>query len=210
VSDVLELIGRLGDIGAHKGVIVTTIGFQEGAIKLAQSHDIALAVTVPVDQPEVVGFDWVAKCRTATWEKRPHGTVALWPGMSSKLPFAEAWRTIVAGVFREIIWREVEEGRFRLVLRCASCQASVETFLRGVCRSCRQPLQDAPLDDRGWYTCRCGTRAYHVDVDTTFGFCACGAPKSIASLNRCNSSRFVKCSANIASNSGDAHADHDR
>src|SRR4051812_3236420 len=32
VADVLELIGRLDDIGAHKGVMVTTIGYQQGAV----------------------------------------------------------------------------------------------------------------------------------------------------------------------------------
>ena len=42
VDDVMEFAYRIQDIGAHKGVLVTTIGFQEGARKIAQSHKITL------------------------------------------------------------------------------------------------------------------------------------------------------------------------
>ncbi|MFN0179621.1 MAG: restriction endonuclease [Gemmatimonadales bacterium] len=47
LEEVLVLEGRLRDIGAHKGVIVTTVGFQEGAVRLARAKGIALVVCSP-------------------------------------------------------------------------------------------------------------------------------------------------------------------
>jgi hypothetical protein len=38
-----EFFGKLHDIGAHKGIMVTTVGYQNGAIKTAKGHKIALA-----------------------------------------------------------------------------------------------------------------------------------------------------------------------
>jgi hypothetical protein len=48
ISDVLAFAQRLDDIGAHKGVVVSTIGFQEGTKKVARAHGIALVITEPV------------------------------------------------------------------------------------------------------------------------------------------------------------------
>jgi len=47
VRDLLAFAERIHDIGAHKGVVVTTIGFQRGAIKIANAHGIALVKTQP-------------------------------------------------------------------------------------------------------------------------------------------------------------------
>ena len=44
VSDVEEFHSKLDDIGAHKGVIFTTIGYDPGAFKVAQGRGIALFV----------------------------------------------------------------------------------------------------------------------------------------------------------------------
>lgn len=44
VGDVEEFYSKLDDIGAHKGIIVTTIGFQDGAVKVAKGRGIALAL----------------------------------------------------------------------------------------------------------------------------------------------------------------------
>lgn len=44
VDDVEEFHSKIDDIGAHKGIMVTTIGFQEGAIKAAKGRGIALAL----------------------------------------------------------------------------------------------------------------------------------------------------------------------
>jgi hypothetical protein len=43
VGDVDEFFGKLHDIGANKGIMVTTVGYQDGAIKTAKGHKIALA-----------------------------------------------------------------------------------------------------------------------------------------------------------------------
>lgn len=42
IDDVMELATRIEDIGAHKGIIVTTVGFQEGAVRIAKAKGIAL------------------------------------------------------------------------------------------------------------------------------------------------------------------------
>jgi restriction system protein len=44
IDDVMELAYRIRDIGAHKGVIVTTCGFQDGAIDVAKSEGIGLLI----------------------------------------------------------------------------------------------------------------------------------------------------------------------
>lgn len=44
-KDVVEqLRSKMDDIGAHKGVIVTTVGFQKGALRAAKSYGIALVI----------------------------------------------------------------------------------------------------------------------------------------------------------------------
>ena len=44
VDDVEEFHSKIDDIGAHKGIMVTTVGFQEGAVKTARGRGIALAL----------------------------------------------------------------------------------------------------------------------------------------------------------------------
>jgi hypothetical protein len=44
VDDVEEFHSKIDDIGAHKGIMVTTVGFQKGAVKTAKGRGIALAL----------------------------------------------------------------------------------------------------------------------------------------------------------------------
>ena len=44
VDDVEEFHSKIDDIGANKGIMITTIGFQEGTIKTAKGRGIALAL----------------------------------------------------------------------------------------------------------------------------------------------------------------------
>jgi len=44
VDDVEEFHSKIDDIGAHKGIMVTTFGFQEDAVKTARGRGIALAL----------------------------------------------------------------------------------------------------------------------------------------------------------------------
>jgi anti-anti-sigma factor len=43
-QDVVTFAYRINDVGAHKGIIATTVGFQEGAKKTAASEGIALVL----------------------------------------------------------------------------------------------------------------------------------------------------------------------
>jgi hypothetical protein len=43
-DDVEEFHSKIDDIGAHKGIMVTTVGFQDGTIKTAKGRGIALAL----------------------------------------------------------------------------------------------------------------------------------------------------------------------
>ncbi len=42
VSDVEEFHSKLDDIGAHKGIMFTTVGYEDGAMKVAKGRGIAL------------------------------------------------------------------------------------------------------------------------------------------------------------------------
>lgn len=44
VSDVEEFHSKLDDIGAHKGIMFTTVGYESGALKVASGRGIALLV----------------------------------------------------------------------------------------------------------------------------------------------------------------------
>jgi acyl carrier protein len=57
VGDILTFASRIDDIGAHKGVMVSTKGFQEGTKKVARAHGIALVVTEPIWQTILASSD---------------------------------------------------------------------------------------------------------------------------------------------------------
>lgn len=56
VDDVEEFHSKLDDIGAQKGILVTTVGFQEGAIKAATGRRIALALLTSESQPGEIKY----------------------------------------------------------------------------------------------------------------------------------------------------------
>ena len=56
VDDVEEFHSKLDDIGAQKGILVTTIGFQEGAVKAARGRRIALALLTAAAQPGEIQY----------------------------------------------------------------------------------------------------------------------------------------------------------
>jgi hypothetical protein len=58
LNDVATFAFKLDDIGAQKGILFSTIGFQRGVLKIARSSGIAL---VKVDKPE--GLDMVISSR---------------------------------------------------------------------------------------------------------------------------------------------------
>jgi hypothetical protein len=56
VDDVEEFHSKLDDIGAQKGILVTTVGFQDGAIKAARGRRIALARLTTESQPGEIQY----------------------------------------------------------------------------------------------------------------------------------------------------------
>lgn len=56
VDDVEEFHSKLDDIGAQKGILVTTVGFQEGAVKAARGRRIALALLTTASQPGEIKY----------------------------------------------------------------------------------------------------------------------------------------------------------
>ncbi len=51
VDDVEEFHSKIDDIGAHKGIMVSTVGFQDGAVRTARGRGIALALLTARHQP---------------------------------------------------------------------------------------------------------------------------------------------------------------
>jgi hypothetical protein len=50
-DEVEEFHSKLDDIGAHKGIMVTTVGFQAGAVRVAEGRGIALALLTESNLP---------------------------------------------------------------------------------------------------------------------------------------------------------------
>lgn len=79
VDDVEEFHSKLDDIGAQKGIIVTTMGFQSGALKAAKGRRIALALITPNSASQELSFVVNADDDEAMYEPiRPdfmHGTI---------------------------------------------------------------------------------------------------------------------------------------
>ena len=56
VDDVEEFHSKIDDIGAQKGILITTVGFQSGAIKAAKGRRIALALLTKEPQPGEIRY----------------------------------------------------------------------------------------------------------------------------------------------------------
>ena len=82
IDDIMEFASRIDDISAHKGILVSTIGFERGAVRFAASKGIALVLVcnyswqvimehrLPVSQKESeqIKKDFMLK-RRRTFEK---------------------------------------------------------------------------------------------------------------------------------------------
>jgi hypothetical protein len=87
VDDVEEFHSKIDDIGAHKGIMVTTVGFQDGAIKTARGRGIALALLTTENQPGeltyVVNTAGTAKTKSANerfWQGNFRGPLGNYAG----------------------------------------------------------------------------------------------------------------------------------
>ena len=56
VDDVEEFHSKIDDIGAQKGILITTVGFQNGTIKAARGRRIALALLTRESQSGEISY----------------------------------------------------------------------------------------------------------------------------------------------------------
>jgi len=61
VYDVLAFAQRIEDIGAQKGIMVSKLGYQEGAVKLATAKNIALVVSENQEYWEHVAYNLISE-----------------------------------------------------------------------------------------------------------------------------------------------------
>ncbi len=78
VADVEEFHSKLDDIGAHKGIMVTTIGYQKGAVRTARGRGIALALLTT--EPQEGELVMVANSRPISSDQLPAATDNLLQG----------------------------------------------------------------------------------------------------------------------------------
>lgn len=76
VDDVEEFITKLNDIGAHKGVMVTTVGYQEGTVNTAKGYGVALALITKTRQKGELTY----VLNSAGGEKPETDTDEFWQG----------------------------------------------------------------------------------------------------------------------------------
>jgi hypothetical protein len=201
VADVLELIGRLHDISAHKGVIVTTVGFQEGAVRVARANRIALVVTAPQAAQLKIEIGAAGECKIdeddqvqGQPESSPgsHTTVAWFNKPEQRFSFKHAWGAIAAAVSRDALQQEVKTGNIKLSLRCPACRRQIFNFARGMCRRCRSPLESARTTNGVWYKCDCGMISHHTELDTEVAVCECRRPRSALSREALEAAAFLE------------------
>ena len=77
VGNVEEFHSKIDDIGAHKGIMVTTVGYQCGAIKAAKGRGIALALLRRERQENEISYV-VKRNSPSSSENLLQGNIKLW------------------------------------------------------------------------------------------------------------------------------------
>ncbi|MBA7661617.1 hypothetical protein ES703_69637 [subsurface metagenome] len=94
VDDVEEFFSKLDDIGAHKGIMVTRVGYQDGAIKTARGRGIALALLTEDQEPGELSYvtKWYSPI-VLNQEKKPvlQGNLRPW-GRFSRPEYEKGFR----------------------------------------------------------------------------------------------------------------------
>jgi ribosomal protein L40E len=160
IADVLEFAERLDDVGAQKGAIVTTVGFQDGATKVARGRGIALIVTEPVWQvimPSKQGGEIVAftTAGVVIGGEPAHalflGTTPVCANFAANVhaKATQGWRSIV-----ECLTAECDETARKAyidaLLRdqytpvCPFCGAELQTPRARQCRHCKTDWHSLP------------------------------------------------------------------
>lgn len=191
IADILEFAQRIDDIGAHKGVLVSTVGFQKGAIRIADAYGIALVITEPVWQVIAHMTNERGESIGATLGELQvgRGLGGRFAGVTIQLlnadvraepDFAEAWTEVLAFLQCNIVCRGC--GDIQKVVLNGRCRSLPD----GLCRTCFF----------GKLTLKCPTCAATVNHVAT-GVCdRCGAVLSDglfghSSLYRCVCGRLL-------------------
>jgi hypothetical protein len=185
ISDLLEFAQRLEDIGAHKGVMVTTIGFQEGALRVAEGHGIALVTTVPCWQMIMACTDHVESGtteRTKTSKESAnevdahHDTITRIRDFDlrpmEQREFSEVWRSLVRDLNYQVIEHLFESGKLRIELECPSCHKTLQASDFRQCPRCFTSIEEATFGDSTWYKCVCAKMIHISDLNAVR--CQCG------------------------------------
>jgi len=198
ISDLLEFAQRIDDIGASKGVVVSTIGFQKGALKVASAHRIALVTTAPE-------WHWISHCvvphagppfcvlaeqsqaaepsvtsepkqiHPIDKEDRPHTTLTFhsevsFAALGTDAAFDSAWEGIVTSLRNDAI------NRVRFRPRCPECGRENLKFHVGVCKGCLARI-DGTIFSAGvtWAKCACSTMIHFSEISEQRAECGrCG------------------------------------
>ena len=80
VNVVRELRQRMSEVGAHKGIIVSTSGFQEGAVAHARRSGVALMHVVPSTTDRLM---YIATCCCVGFDPFYWGVLQAWPRVPS-------------------------------------------------------------------------------------------------------------------------------
>jgi len=159
VGDVLTLAGRIDDIGAHKGVMVSTKGFQKGATKVARAHGIGLVLTEPVWQTIMPSKDQSGVMQAFTpgavyigGESNEDvflGTTVVATNYSASISpnAADGWTEIIACLSAECDLTEADEYQKRFLRKqysyvCPFCGERLRSPTARQCESCCMDWHD--------------------------------------------------------------------
>lgn len=176
VEDLLAFAQRLNDIGANKGVVVTTIGFQEGATKIADAHHIAL-VTTTTRTPHsprdfIIELANYALPRTIDPDRgdtdgRPR-TIRLVDERVRSLPFDQAWPEIIHTLAEDVI------DELDVTPTCPQCKGVDLTEVGPFCPNCKQLVDTTPLHKYSAVQCGCCKITCDRKSLRVYTDCACG------------------------------------
>jgi hypothetical protein len=209
ISDVLEFAQRIDDIGAHKGVMVTTIGYQEGALKVAHAHGIALVSTIPYwrmvcksagpiakhspdDEDKINIENQSIPITVVNYEVLNYIELELNSTDSSEAywrfrrcqstDFSTALIGIIVTLRDKVIWDYLNKGKPKIQLKCSRCGSMLQDFYYNKCANCQTDLENCEFTDDGWYKCRCGKMLPRSNLNNWVAKCKCGKILNHSSL----------------------------
>jgi len=192
ISDVLEFAQRLDDIGAHKGVMVTTVGYQDGALRVAESHNLALVATVPqwhnvmssVSDALLTGSNEPAlPHKTERNEPAPpHETIAIVDTLRQERSFSEAWRAVVNELSERVMKELCAAGHFTIQISCIDCGRVLQPVNTWQCPRCFATIEGASFVESTWYKCSCAKMIHITDRNAIK--CVCGKITGAARVDR--------------------------